>query len=131
MVEQDGSTPSSHPELDDSNFKVDETWVDHLVVVSVSGDVDIASTPRLTEAIDAARAKGPSGVIIDLSNVDFFASAGVNVLIAAHSGIAQSGHFAVVADGPATHRPLTLLGVDEIMPLYRTLDDALRKLADG
>jgi anti-sigma B factor antagonist len=35
-----------------------------------------------------------------------------------------------VADGPATHRPLTLLGINEMMLLCRTLDDAVGKLTD-
>jgi len=38
---------------------------------------------------------------------------------------------AVVADGPTTHRPLTLLGLNEMISLHRTLDDALSKLADA
>jgi hypothetical protein len=37
----------------------------------------------------------------------------------------------VVADGATTHRPLTLLGVDEVIPLYRTLGDALSELVDA
>jgi hypothetical protein len=37
----------------------------------------------------------------------------------------------VVADGPATHRPLTLLGINELMSVCRRLDDAVAKLTDG
>jgi hypothetical protein len=39
--------------------------------------------------------------------------------------------FCVVADGPATHRPLTLLGINELMSLCRSLDDAVSKLTDA
>lgn len=117
------------PQPDD--FNVDEKWVDQLVVLSVSGSADMLSAPWLTDAIESARAKKPAGMVVDLSRVEFLGSAGISVLIAAHENIGDSGKFAVVADGPVTHRPLTLLGLNEIMSLYRTLDDALSALGDA
>jgi hypothetical protein len=33
-----------------------------------------------------------------------------------------------VADGPATSRPLKLVGIADIVPLFATLDDALAAL---
>ena len=42
----------------------------------------------------------------------------------------ESVPFGVVADGPATHRPLTLLGINDLMRLRRSLDDASSKLTD-
>jgi len=36
--------------------------------------------------------------------------------------------FAVVADGPATSRPLKLVGIAEVVGLYPTLDEALATL---
>jgi hypothetical protein len=39
------------------------------------------------------------------------------------------GRFAVVADGPATSRPIKLLGVDSIVALFPTLEEALADVA--
>jgi anti-anti-sigma factor len=119
------------PRPGQSDINVDQTWVDRLAVISVSGCVDMLTAPSLTEAIESALAKTPSGIVVDLSNVDFLASAGISVLIAASDSIGQSRRFGVVADGATTHRPLTLLGVDEVIPLYRTLGDALSELVDA
>jgi anti-anti-sigma factor len=119
------------PRPGQSAINVDQTWVDRLAVISVSGCVDMLTAPSLTEAIESALAKTPSGIVVDLSNVDFLASAGISVLIAASDSIGQSRRFGVVADGATTHRPLTLLGVDEVIPLYRTLGDALSELVDA
>ena len=44
--------------------------------------------------------------------------------------LGESIPFCVVADGPATHRPLTLLGINELMSVCRRLDDAVAKLTD-
>lgn len=131
MAEHDGASPRSHPQPRDGDFTAAEKWVDGLVVVSVGGSVDMLSAPWLTEAIDSALAKRPTGMIVDLSRVEFLASAGISILVAAHSNTDHSGRFGVVADGPATHRPLTLMGLDEIIPLYRSLDDALEDLRTG
>ncbi len=131
MAEHDEASARSHLQPRDGDFTVEESWVDRLVVVSVGGSVDMLSAPWLIDAIDAALAKKPAGMIIDLSRVDFLASAGMSVLMTSHSDADHSRSFAVVADGPATYRPLTLMGLDEVLPLYRTLDDALTKLQNG
>lgn len=112
---------SSQDELD-----VEEYWLDQIVVVAAAGVVDMLTAPQLTEAISVAAAKSPAGVIVDLSKIDFLASAGISVLVAAHAAVTPNARFGVVADGPATSRPITLLGIE--VTLYRTLQDALDDL---
>jgi hypothetical protein len=54
----------------------------------------------------------------------------MTVLVAAQADVVPPTRFAVVADGPATSRPIKLMGIDTVFPLYRTLDNALSGLAD-
>jgi anti-sigma B factor antagonist len=89
------------------------------------------TAPGLSEAIDAALAKKPKGLIVDLSKVEFLGSAGISVLMKTRDTLGDATPFCVVADGPATHRPLTLLGINELMSLCRRLDDAVSKLTDS
>ena len=110
-------------------FAVAENWIGRTVVVTVSGDLDMLTAPELDEAIRAAARQAPAAVIVDLSGVDFLGSAGMNLLITAHRDIAPAAGFGVVADGPATSRPLRLVGFDTLIALYRTLDDALDDFA--
>jgi anti-sigma B factor antagonist len=112
--------------LSQDELDVEEYWLDQVVVVAAAGVVDMLTAPRLTEAISVAAAKSPAGVIVDLSKVDFLASAGITVLVAAHAKVTPNARFGVVADGPATSRPITLLGIE--ITLYRTLQDALDDL---
>jgi anti-anti-sigma factor len=88
------------------------------------------TAPGLAEAIDAALANKPKGLIVDLSKVEFLGSAGISVLMKTRDNLGESTPFCVVADGPATHRPLTLLGINELMLLSRRLEDAVSKLTD-
>jgi anti-anti-sigma factor len=88
------------------------------------------TAPGLAGAIDTALAKKPDGLIVDLSKVEFLGSAGISVLMKTRDTLGDTTPFCVVADGPATHRPLTLLGINELMHLSRRLDDAVSKLTD-
>lgn len=101
------------------------TDLDGIAAVNVGGEIDLATASILEAAIAEALAKGPAALIIDLSEVTFLASAGLQILVATNQKVNKSARFAVVANGPATSRPIQLTGLDEIIPLYPTLDDAL------
>jgi anti-sigma B factor antagonist len=131
MADNQPAAFGSPPQSDKDDFKAHETSVDGLAVVAVSGSVDMLTAPGLADAIDSALAKKPNGLIVDLSKVEFLGSAGISVLMKTRDTVGESTQFCVVADGPATHRPLTLLGINEMMSLCRTLDDAVSKLTDA
>jgi anti-anti-sigma factor len=131
MAENQHAESDSPPQSDKDDFSTHESEVEGLAVVAVSGSVDMLTAPGLTEAIDSALAKKPKGLIVDLSKVEFLGSAGISVLMKTRDNLGESIPFCVVADGPATHRPLTLLGINELMSVCRRLDDAVAKLTDG
>ncbi|MGB9302128.1 MAG: STAS domain-containing protein [Mycobacterium sp.] len=116
--------------VDRTAFQVQNHEADGAVVIAVSGDVDMVTAPRLAEAIDAAIATRPAALIVDLSKVQFLASAGMTVLVTAQDQVVPPTRFAVVADGPATSRPIKLMGIDSTFALYRTRDTALAGIAD-
>jgi len=131
MAENQHAASGSPPQFDKGDFNTEESEVEGLAVVAVSGSVDMLTAPGLAEAIDSALAKKPQGLIIDLLKVEFLGSAGISVLMKTRDNLGESIPFCVVADGPVTHRPLTLLGINELMSLCRRLDDAVSKLTDG
>ncbi|HKH50959.1 MAG TPA: STAS domain-containing protein, partial [Mycobacterium sp.] len=98
-----------------SSCTVEQKRVGEIDVLSVAGVVDMLTAPQLEEAITAAGKDSPQGVIVDLSAVDFLASAGMGILVAARDELPASVQFAVVADGPATSRPLKLVGIADIV----------------
>jgi anti-sigma B factor antagonist len=112
-------------------FTLAKITMGSVVVVAVSGDLDMLTSPALAGAVDAAARNGPSALIVDLSKVTFLASAGINLLAALHHDVTFMVPFAVVADGPITGRPLKLVGIDQIVALYPTLEQALAGVADA
>ena len=131
MAENQHAESDSPPQSDKDDFSTHESEVEGLALVAVSGSVDMLTAAGLTEAIDSALAKKPKGLIVDLLKVEFLGSAGISVLMKTRDNLGESIPFCVVADGPATHRPLTLLGINELMSVFRRLDDAVTKLTDG
>jgi anti-sigma B factor antagonist len=117
--------------IDSVGFTVAENWVGRVVVVAVSGDLDMGTAPALAEAIVVATQKSPTGLVVDLSRATFLSSAGINLLTALHHDVTFSVPFGVVADGPVTGRPLELVGIDQIIVLYPTLVAALADFADA
>jgi anti-sigma B factor antagonist len=111
-----------------SSCTLEERRVEGISVVGVTGVVDMLTAPDLEKAIAEAAKASPAAVVVDLTAVEFLASAGMGVLIAAQDELAPTIRFAVVAEGPATSRPLKLVGVTDVVDLYATLDEALTAL---
>lgn len=111
-----------------SSCTLEERRVDDVSVVGVTGVVDMLTAPELEKAIAEAAKNSPAALVVDMTAVEFLASAGMGVLIAAQDDLAPAIRFAVVADGPATSRPLKLVGVTDVVDLYATLDEALTAL---
>lgn len=106
-----------------------EHQIDGVVIVSAVGAVDMLTAPQLQEVIDAAVERKPASLIVDLTEVDFLGSAGMQVLVLTQKRVAAQTRFAVVADGPATSRPLKVTGLTDYVELFSTLDVALANFA--
>lgn len=101
------------------------TYRNGVTVVSVGGEIDLSTTPAFQAAIAGVLAEEPPVLVIDLSALQFLASAGLRVLVAARERLSKSARLAVVANRPAIRRPIELTGLDRVFSLYPTLDDAL------
>jgi anti-sigma B factor antagonist len=104
---------------------VDESWSGSTAVLSVAGTVDMLTAPTMETAIAAMLDRQPAALVVDLTAVEFFASHGMRVLVDTHNRIENAIPFGVVADGPVTARPLMLVGLTDVFPMYPTLAKAL------
>jgi anti-anti-sigma factor len=106
-------------------FDIQATSIGETLVLEVLGDLDAFTAPQLAEAIMASLADQPASLIVDLSKLDFLGSAGMTALIEGNEAAGSAQRFGVVADGPTTARPMKIVGLDGILSIYPTLDDAL------
>jgi anti-sigma B factor antagonist len=109
--------------------RTSRAWLGPTAVISVAGTVDMLSSPSLAAALTACLDDNPVAMIVDLSETEFLASAGLSVLTSAAESAAESGiGFGIVADSPATSRPIKLIGLDKVLNLHPRLDTALAAL---
>ena len=102
-------------------------------IVSVTGEVDLSSAPRLAEVIwKAKRQAGGSSprVVMDLSRIEFMDTAGLEVLMEEWNASRQSDErmWLVAPEGPIT-RLLEITGLSELFDLYDELGAAVGSFA--
>jgi anti-anti-sigma factor len=95
-------------------------------LVEVCGEVDIATSPRLREALLAERPPAGALLLVDLTGVTFIDSSGLSVLLTLRSDVKAAGErLAIVCpDGPA-RLLFEVTGVESELPLFPTREAAL------
>jgi anti-sigma B factor antagonist len=100
-------------------------------VVTVAGEVDIATVAQLRERLCSLAGSGVP-VIADLDQVTFIDAAGVGALVgAASQATARGVSLRVVCARPRTRRLFRLTKADRYLPLARTVAEALQDIAAG
>ena len=93
-------------------------------MLTVDGEIDMATAPAFETAINELLENNPQALIIDLSGVQYVDSAGLTVLMRTHHRRSGVGHFAVVAER-VCRRPIELIGLDKLFAVCPTLADAV------
>jgi anti-anti-sigma factor len=93
-------------------------------VVTVPAEVDVTNSAEVREALLAAASQGLPILIIDMSGTTFCDSTGVQAIVAAHQQAAANGT-GVRLVAPAALHILTVVGVDQLIPIYPDLETAL------
>lgn len=90
------------------------------VVLTVRGDVDLASHERFQAGMEPWLVAGTS-VVVDCSGVEFLDSMGLRVLVHAWQRMPQDGFsLALAAPSPAVVRVLELAGIANLIPVLET-----------
>jgi anti-sigma B factor antagonist len=101
-------------------------------VVSVSGDLDLATAPQLRDELAHAAAEGGTEIVVDLLRVPFVDSVALGVLVEASKRTkARGGVFRVVCDDRRIARIIEITGLDRVLRLHPTLREALEALEDA
>jgi anti-sigma B factor antagonist len=117
----------------DPNDPITVTRTDRgpVVIVHVSGEIDMATSDTMAEHVLGRLAERPATLVIDLSGVAFLGSAGLSVLIEA-SQQAEEGvtTLRIVATAAPVLRPLEISGLIDLLPVCRSLSEAMQGLTD-
>jgi anti-anti-sigma factor len=108
-------------------LRVTTTSVGFRCVVSVAGEIDMATVATLREAVDAVLLSSERDIWIDLTQVGFIDSTGLHVLVHAHRMLDRDQRrLAVIApDGPVL-RTLGFAGLDAFLRIFPDRSSAHR-----
>jgi stage II sporulation protein AA (anti-sigma F factor antagonist) len=103
---------------------------DGLVLVAVSGELDVANTSELETLLDRYCVAPQPRVVVDMSNLTFIDSSGLNLLALTARTVASLGGSFVVA-GPPDHitHVFEVVHLESEVQVAPSLEDALERLA--
>ncbi|MGH3188605.1 MAG: STAS domain-containing protein [Streptosporangiaceae bacterium] len=98
---------------------------DGYTIVTISGEIDIASAPVLREQLLGLLRPDASRIVIDLSGVTFCDASGLAVLVAAsrRAGL-LGGLLRLASPAPLTATILHLTGLDSRFEIFATVPEA-------
>jgi anti-sigma B factor antagonist len=109
-----------------SDFAVEVRTEDRATVLAVRGELDLASSTALEQALEQAQTAQPELVVLDLTELEFMDSTGLSVLVKANQRAHDAGkRFALVKGSPQVQRLLTLTGVTDRITVAETPEELL------
>jgi anti-sigma B factor antagonist len=100
--------------------------VDDRAVVTVTGELDAHSAPALQGQLDPLTTVRGASLVVDLTEVAFIDSTGLGVLVTTLKHVREvDGRLDVVVSRARVLKVFTLTGLDAVIPIHATLDEAL------
>ncbi len=98
----------------------------NIVVLTVSGEVDLVTADDFEAQLKSVLNPPNEVVILDMSDVKFFSSAGLSVLLAGAESAESSGiSFRLVTTERVVLRPLEITGVTDVFTVFDSVDEAI------
>ena len=100
-------------------------------VVSVAGEIDVYTAPRLREEITELVAAGTYDLVIDMSEVEFLDSTGLGVLVGGLKKVrAHDGSLQLVCSQDRLLKIFRITGLAKVFVIHDTAEAALATRAD-
>lgn len=108
---------------------IDERPADGLTVITIDGDIDVFTSPRLRESLLELIDKGEVRLAVDLSAVEFLDSTGLGVLVGIYHRLRnRDGSMSLVGGNERVRRVFHVTQLDRIFLLHSTIDEAVQAL---
>jgi anti-sigma B factor antagonist len=121
-----GVTPNRSQSPEGSTFGISQRELDsHTSIVSVEGELDLSTAPRLKWMLVDSLAAGQSQLVLDLSLTRFMDSTALGVLVGVRRKLQGEDRLAIVCAEPDVLKIFEYAGMDGAFAIFPTLDEAL------
>jgi anti-anti-sigma factor len=100
--------------------------------ISVRGELDLSTAPRLEGPLEEALDSGEGSVLIDLSECEFIDSTGIALIVRAWQRLdgSENGRALVICShNDQVRRVLEITGLELSIPVHATRDEALAAIS--
>jgi anti-sigma B factor antagonist len=94
-------------------------------VISIAGELDLATAPQLKWRLVDALEAGLSAIVVDLGDVTFMDSTALGVLVGVRRGLDVGARLAIVCTHPGVLNIFQVAGLDGAFDMFATRDEAL------
>jgi anti-sigma B factor antagonist len=119
---------SATPSADIPQFEINSgPGPEDVFVVRVTGEVDMSHEEELRGELRTAAAADARGIVVDLTECEFIDSSGVRALLLSREAQhPEDGaeHLSVAASSQQILRILSVMGVDRVIPIRPTIEEA-------
>ena len=123
---------SATPSADIPQFEIgSQPGPNGICVVKVVGEVDMSHEDEVREELRRAAESGSSGIVVDLTECEFIDSSGVRSLLLSRELQGTDGGsegVAVAASSEQILRILSVMGIDKVIPVRPTVEEAVAEL---
>ena len=114
-------------------FEVREDVRPQVRVVSIVGEFDLSNADRARQVLIDAGADPQRSLVIDLTACEFLDSTGLTLIVGAARPLINGQVRVAIAcaEGSSVERLLQLSGIDQSIPVLRSIQDAVQRAIDS
>lgn len=105
---------------------------DGVFIVRVSGELDLSHEEELRAELSRGVAENNGGIVVDLTDCEFIDSSGVRALLLGRQAQREDdggeGTLVIASGSAQIVRILSVMGVDEAIPVRPTVEEAIAEL---
>ncbi|UOX90445.1 STAS domain-containing protein [Amycolatopsis sp. FBCC-B4732] len=109
--------PHGTPSLP-AGLKLSEELIGRTAILALDGEFDLYTAPEVDLALDLILRRAPRRLVVDLSQVSFLNSAGLEVLLGCHRRAAPQTDLRIVAATRSTWRFLQIARLHETLVIH-------------
>jgi anti-sigma B factor antagonist len=114
------------------DLELETTQRDGVAVLSLRGEIDVYTAPRMRQAIVDLVDAGSHNIVIDMEKVDFLDSTGLGVLVEGLKRVrTRGGSLSLVVTQDKIVKIFDITGLNKAFPIHASLEEALKEPVAG